>query len=317
MPSDRQRDALRMAARWHAVLCSDEVREEDRAAWRAWRAQAPENQWAWQRMELLQRQLQDLPGNLAFQTMSEEPRLGRRTLLKGVILAGGAATLGWTARQGLPWQEWLADQRSAIGERRRLTLEDGSRLVLNTDSAVDVRFDGQRRLIELHRGEILVETARSLGGDERPFVVSTHDGLIRALGTRFIVRQHRTFSEVTVLEHAVAVSNAAPGETIVQAGQALAFDAGRNLPRRFDPLAAEWANGRLVIDDWRLADLLDELARYRPGFLSADPAVADLRLSGAYPLDDTDRALAAIVHALPVRLSSHTRYWVRLLPKGR
>lgn len=58
------------------------------------------------------------------------------------------------------------------------------------------------------------------------------------------------------------------------------------------------------------------LGRYRPGLLGCDPSVAGLRLSGAYPLDDTDRALAAIARAVPVEVVSRTRYWVRLVPRG-
>ncbi|MBB3103057.1 FecR domain-containing protein [Azomonas macrocytogenes] len=315
MPTDRQRAALRMAAHWYAVLGAS-TREEDRLAWHEWHAQAPENQWAWQRLENLQQQLQGLPGNLAFQTISSEWGRDRRTVLKGLVLLAGGSTLAWTARQNLPWQPWVADQRSAIGERRSLTLADGSRLHLNTASAVDIRFDAQQRLIELQAGEIQVETVPD---PARPFLVATRDGLIRALGTRFTVRQRKAFTEVGVLQHAVAVTlkQTPQPDTLVQAGQCLAFDASHTQPLRpLDPLASEWTNGRLVIDGWRLADTLEELSRYRPGLLSCDSSIADLRLSGAYPLDDTDQALAAIVRALPVHIVSLTRYWVRLVPIG-
>ena len=64
----------------------------------------------------------------------------------------------------------------------------------------------------------------------------------------------------------------------------------------------------------RLADFVQELSRYRPGWLRCDPAVADLRVSGVFQIDDTDRALAAVAHALPVRVERRTRYWVTLIP---
>lgn len=148
--------------------------------------------------------------------------------------------------------------------------------------------------------------------------MQTRQGNIRALGTRFTVRQHADSSEVDVLEHAVAVQGQSSGaEVIVQAGQTLRFD-GRSpvSPQAGDPLRSEWAEGRLVISDWPLDQLLTELGRYRPGLLGCDPQVAGLRLSGAYPLDDTDRALAAIARAVPVEVVSRTRYWVRLVPRG-
>jgi len=60
----------------------------------------------------------------------------------------------------------------------------------------------------------------------------------------------------------------------------------------------------------RLADFLVQLSRHRPGVVRCDPAVAELVVSGVYPLDDTDRVLAALAQALPVRADYATRYWV-------
>ena len=72
----------------------------------------------------------------------------------------------------------------------------------------------------------------------------------------------------------------------------------------------------LVASNLRLADFLTELDRYRNGSLSCDPAVADLRLSGTYPLADSDRVLTALPGILPVEVRFLTRYWVRILPKS-
>ncbi|MBM7060033.1 FecR domain-containing protein [Pseudomonas sp. UL073] len=316
-PLDQQRLALKSAAQWYAVLGAEQVREEDRRAWRDWQAQHPVNQWAWQRVEGLHTQLRGLPGQLAYDTFAKAggSPLDRRSVLKGLLLVAGTGGLVYSGYPGSP-AEWLADYRTATGEQRRITLSDGTRLTLNTASAVDVRFDAGQRRLELQAGEILVETAKD---SARPFIVHTRHGRIRALGTRFTVRQHAERSEVAVLQHAVAVSPAhgAQAETRVDAGQRLSFDAQRVASlHSADPLQAEWANGRLVVNDWRLVDLLAELDRYRPGLLGCDPKVAELRLSGAYPLDDTDRALAAIARAVPVQVLSRTRYWVRVLPRG-
>lgn len=312
-----QRAALKMAAHWHAVLGSEQAGEVEQRAWRDWHAQ-PLNQWAWQRVEALRVQLRSVPGALAYSTLdnarSNAP-LHRRNVLKGLFVVAGAGGLAWVGRDELPLGEWLADYRTATGERRHVELADGSRLTLNTASAVDIRFDGQRRLVELRSGEILIETAKD---SARPFIVQTRQGTIRALGTRFTVRQHAGNSEVSVLEHAVAVRGpSGAAEVIVETGQTLHFDghtAAR--PQPADLLRSQWAQGRLVISDWRLDQLLAELGRYRPGLLGCDPQVAGLRLSGAYPLDDTDRALAAIARAVPVEVVSRTRYWVRLVPRS-
>ncbi|CUJ71963.1 DUF4880 domain-containing protein [Achromobacter kerstersii] len=77
-----------------------------------------------------------------------------------------------------------------------------------------------------------------------------------------------------------------------------------------------WTRGLLIVDNWRLDDFISHLDRYRPGRLSCDAAVAALRVSGAFPIDDTDHALAAVERALPVRVSRFTRYYTRVVARG-
>ncbi|MNG27476.1 fec operon regulator FecR [compost metagenome] len=73
----------------------------------------------------------------------------------------------------------------------------------------------------------------------------------------------------------------------------------------------------LVADNLRLAELLDALGEYRSGFLSLDPNLADLRISGSFPLHDSDKALAALPPSLPVRIERHTAWWVRVVPERK
>ena len=308
-----QRQALRDAAQWHARLGAAPDCQVTRQQWQNWYQDDDLHQWAWQRLEHLQAELRGLPGPLARRTLAGgEAGLQRRTLLKGLALGLGVSGLAWTGYRQSP--VWLADLRTGTGERRSLTLEDGTRLTLNTASAVDVRFEPAQRLVLLRAGEIFVETAR----DARPFRVRSAHGEMQALGTRFGVRQHREHTELNVLEHAVAVRNAATADALrVEAGLRLDFgDGPLPAPQPADPNQAEWRNGRLVIDGWRLDRALAELQRYRPGFIDCADEVAHLRLSGAFPLDDTDRALAAIALALPVRIDSRTRFWTRVRPRG-
>lgn len=70
----------------------------------------------------------------------------------------------------------------------------------------------------------------------------------------------------------------------------------------------------LVAQDMPLAEFLDQLSRYRPGHLDCDGAVAQLPVSGTYPLADTDQVLAMLLATLPVRLRTATRYWVVVEP---
>ncbi|MCY1243063.1 Protein FecR [compost metagenome] len=70
----------------------------------------------------------------------------------------------------------------------------------------------------------------------------------------------------------------------------------------------------LVADDMPLAQLIDSLGEYRSGYLGLDPALASLRISGVFPLNDSDKALAALPPSLPVRIERFSDWWVRVVP---
>src|SRR5690606_37333668 len=126
---------------------------------------------------------------------------------------------------------------------------------------------------------------------------------ILALGTRFSVRQDAGVSHVAVAAHAVEVRPSRTPQVVrIDTGYSLSFSADNvGLLRALDPDAQAWVHGMLVSVDWRLGDVVHELARYRPGYLGCSGQVAELRLSGAFNLDDTDIALASLEDALPIR----------------
>ncbi|VXA93634.1 FecR domain-containing protein [Pseudomonas sp. 8O] len=303
---------LETAAQWYLELRDAAPGAPQHAAHRQWLERDPRHRQAWARVERLQSTFAALPATVARPVLDGERR-SRRQLVKalGVLLAcGGSGALAW---QATPWRDWLAEQRTAVGEQRRLHLDDGSELQLNTDTALNLRFDAHSRTIQLLRGEILVHSATDAA--RRPLVVYSPHGSVRALGTRFTVRceDHRT--HVGVLQHAVAVTPAKTGVAPqrLEAGQQLWFSSNQLYPSRPLPANADaWSRGLLIVSDWRLAELTAELARYRPGQLSCDPAVADLRLSGAFHLQDIDAVLANIASTLPVRIRYFTRYWARI-----
>lgn len=311
MTADDKRQALRAAAQWLARRAGapDDVALQH--AWRLWHTANPTHRWAWQRVENLQAQLGQLPSTAAYHALDHAPaavpELSRRALLKGIVVAGGVGSLAWSGYRQAPL--WLADQRTVVGERRSLELADGTRLTLNTATAVNIQFDTQLRLITLLAGEIQIQT----GKDPRPFIVRTAEGEMQALGTRFDVRQNDTQTFLTVAEHAVQVRLSNGQQRLVSAGQAVDFDLRRISPLQVaTPGSDEWAQGRLLVDAWPLQRLLGELSRYRVGYLGCAPDVGSLLLSGAFPLDDIDAALAAVARALPVRIVHRTRYWTRL-----
>jgi transmembrane sensor len=309
-----QRQALKMAAQWFALLCDENVTEHQRQQWQAWHQQNEDHRWAWQRVEALQSQLQGVPGKFSYRTLDQAGRqstLDRRTLLKSLLLLLGVGG-SWLGFQSPLGRELRADYRTATGEIKPIVLSDGSQLVLNTASAVDVRYSAEKRLILLHSGEISLITGR----DDRPFWVESRQGAMRALGTQFLVRENDDQTQLTVLEHAVEAQLAQfPQEKRrVNAGEQISFSAVAFGQQQAASNGDSWTRGVLSVSQWRLEQVLAELARYRHGRLDCDPAIAGLRVSGSFPLKEPDRALLLLSQTLPIRLQSFTRYWLKVAP---
>lgn len=312
------------AADWLTLLMSGEATPDDQARCRAWRSAHPDHERAWRHIEAVTGRLQAMEPRAAYQALSPYAARGpgaaaRRKALR-VLLWGGMATgTGLLAARSDTARQYAADHRSATGERRTVTLDDATRITLNTASAIDVHFDAQRRLVRLVAGEILVATGHGQDGQEgqadaRPFFVQTGEGLVQALGTRFTVRQWpdgRT--SVAVLQSAVEIRPQRGAAQLLQAGQRATFTRGAVQDSgAVQQRDAAWTRGQIVADEMRLQDFADELARYRPGWIRCSPEVAGLRLSGVFPLDDTDRILAALPSVVPVQVRLRTRYWVAL-----
>ncbi|WP_168734214.1 FecR domain-containing protein [Pseudothauera nasutitermitis] len=303
------------AAFWYACLHAGDATERERGRWQQWLDGNPANQRAWARIQEVHDLFARVPGKFAAPLL-EQKKVSRRAVLRSVVVALGAGLAGVETYRHFSWHEWRADLRTAVGERRREVLADGSLLYLNTGTAVDVAFDQDERRILLHAGEILVETRPdNLPGVVRPFSVHTPHGRVRALGTRFVVRLYETHSSVQVLQDAVEIRPALSVARPVRLaeGQGMLFDRhGVKLPQPLPTGAGAWSQGRLSAVDMRLQEFLSELARYRTGYLGCAPEAADLRVSGVFPLDDPEEALNMLVETFPVTVRRLTRYWARV-----
>lgn len=317
--SEPSHETVVAAAQWLSLLHSGEASEQQRQAFAQWREADPSHALAASRLALLWGRFDGLPNSRARKTLDRVLTSKRGSTLRrtGTCLAVLiAASVAWQGvRQG---PVWLADQRTAVGERRDLMLADHSHLKLNSDSAVDLHFDGQQRLIDLKRGELWVEVAKD---PQRPFVVRTEHGTVTALGTQFLVRREAGQTRVTVLESAIAARPVEHPENAVRVAagqQATVFADHVDSPTSLghsDP--ASWTRGVLKVDDRPLVEVLDELARYRSGVMHFDrQALAGLRVSGSFPLGDSNAALAALQTNLPIRVQRFTDWLVLIKPES-
>jgi transmembrane sensor len=284
-----------------------------------WLSQDPAHAQAWARLQeriggsfntvrALDRRL---PGHTEHaRQLLLQPQTSRRDALRliaGLGLLGGGLWLGARSPLG---DSLLADLHTGRGQRETFNLVDGSRLSLNADSAVDVQFDDQQRLVILRHGELVIQVAPD---PKRPLRVRTAQGEIRALGTRFLVAQEQDASRVVVLEHSVEAKLFDGTRRDLQEGESALLYA-----RRIDPVVgdqryrADWLSGRLNVLDEPLEKVVDALRPYSRGFVRVSTDVRDLRVQGVFPLNDPARTFAALAETLPIRVD-HYSPWLTLI----
>ena len=320
MSGPRADIAAEQAARWIVQLSADDPAERDtaRAGFAAWKAADPLHATVAAGMENLLRQLHAVrepaggdhrPARAALAAIAP-----KRQRLRQLAAASAVAVLVLTGALALGERPayLLADLRSPTGQWQTHTLADGSRLTLAGGSAVNVRFNAGERHVELVRGDILVDVAKDA---QRPFIVDSGQAAIRALGTRFTVRKEDGATILSMLESTVSAQVPQHRAVVVQAGQrARITDDGVGPLTSIDAASVQqaWRAHQLVVDDLPLADVLDELARHRPGQLHYDRAQIDgIRVAAVLPLDDTDKALQLLIDNFPrLRIRMLTRYLV-------
>ncbi|WP_338746581.1 FecR domain-containing protein [Pseudomonas putida] len=305
---------LEAAATWYVQLndgASDDTRTQ---AWRQWLQASPQHAAAWARVEKLQQQWAMVPPQAALSSLGAA-QAQRRDVLKvlSLLLAMGGG--GWLAAEQVPYRALLAQQRTHGGERRAMQLEDGSQLELNVNTALDVRYDGKVRAIQLYQGEILVRPISGL--EQRPFIVHTEDGSVLNRSTEFSMRKLAQQTRVGVLQGSVEVRPQHYPDRVLQlqASQQVNFDRDDFATAHALPVdSTAWLQGMLSVNDWQLGDFVEELGRYRQGVLRCASSIRSMSISGAFRIDDTDIALANLPKTLPVKVRYISRFWVSVEP---
>jgi transmembrane sensor len=284
------------------------------AALQSWLAADPEHPRAYRQA----RQIWDLAprvrpsGRVPRADLAGPPRsthggIGRRRLVLGGALAAGLAAL----IVGGGWIEFRADYTTRVGERREVALTDGTRLHLNTDSAVRVVYGDGGRKVELLRGEVHFAVMRD---EERPFTVDADAARIEVLGTRFNVRKEPAAITIDVEDGVVAASVAGrnPIADPLRRGDRLRIDLATGTAQRsLAPPAAMalWQRGRLVVDGATVAQVLAEIGRYHRGYIILrDSELAARTVSGTYDLTQPVEAARAVVQPFGGRLTQVTPF---------
>jgi len=200
----------------------------------------------------------------------------------------------------------MADISTSAGEWQSHTLDDGSQISLNSNSAIDIRFTNNTRELILLAGQVKVTVSKDA---QRPFIVSTEHGSIEALGTEFIVSHQDASTNLAMLESKTLVKTAQQLQTTISQG--LVVSAGFSVKitedklgvlQKISPtsLAKSWQKKLLVVQNKSLADVLNEINRHRTGNIFYDnEQVQHLRVSAVLPLNDTEQALTLLMANYP------------------
>ncbi|AXI59853.1 hypothetical protein DLD99_05020 [Pseudomonas kribbensis] len=305
-PMDFSSQVAEQAVHWLLEMQQGPLNPRQQQAWQQWIDAHSEHRRAWEHMQRVNSRLRGLSSPLAHAALNAPKSGSRRQALKLLLILGAGSAVTWGMREHNPLPSLLADYCSPVGQRRKISLGAGGQLQLNTASAADVRGDGLIRLLE---GEMLLTATQ-------PFEVQTAQGLLKTQGARINVRQFAGRTQVALFEGRVELSTNGRAPMLLPVARQLSFSAtsvGEAKP--LDANSGAWADGMLVAAHMRLDDFLDELGRYRRGQLHCDAKVADLLISGTYPLDDSERILDLLEISLPVKVKRFTRYWVTVEAK--
>jgi transmembrane sensor len=324
--SERLAAAAEAAASWYSRISLGSPTAQERRAFDEWLAADAAHARAYEEYDVLWRSLGPLDGDPRVSAARSEVRSiasarGLRsarwrgasiaasvTLAASVLVAVAlGAFSGSDPKARLP--AWLGGPQSfstAVGQHSTVALEDGSEVVLNTDSEITPAYTRVERAVRMKRGQALFSVARNAS---RPFVVYAGDRRIVALGTSFDVRLEGASVQVTLLEGRVTVDtiaaqqSSAPVELAPR--QQLVTESGARPEVRDADLTAvtSWREGRLVFSDEPLADAVAEVNRYsRTKIVLADPALAALRISGVFRTGQTAGFVAALETRFPLQI---------------
>jgi transmembrane sensor len=318
--SSQNEQAIReQAAEWVVRECAGPLSPAQQQALAQWCGSDPRHARAYALAQATWAdlgRLADLPAAAPSRTLAPRalatPRHRRPRFRRGLASAA-ALLLAVLAVQWGPqaWLGWQADYRTVAGEVRQVTLPDGSRVDLDSGSAIQLAFDAQERRVRLLSGEAIFTAAPVTAAEARPFVVEYAGATSRALGTRFVVGAAGEGGWVGMLEHRVAVELQTPprqgqASQVLEEGDSLRYDQRTGLrpwPQHDLRRATDWQRGVLVFERQPLGEVVARLNQYRPGrIVVASGQLAQRQVSGVFRLDNLDSVPAVLGNELKARL---------------
>ncbi|MBJ9985376.1 FecR domain-containing protein [Acinetobacter sp. S40] len=306
------------ATEWFVRLQADDISEQELSEFQDWLKQDQSHQYAWQCLEQFGFSLANIKHPLLHQAIvavEQKDKSLWQYSLKSIIwlLVFGTSMLGlYQAEQHQLWQQWQADYKTEVGEQRQIRLADGSQIILNTNTAINIDYNTSKRKIELIKGEIQIVVGHD--AQHRPFLVQGRDGMMQDVGTHFDIRQNDQNTVVAVTEGEVQITTLKSKEkTNLLANQQVLFNQQTIQP--IEPLHSKyssWSSGTLNVYKMPLTEFITELDRYHRGKLRYDHNIAGLEVSGVFPVQDSEKVLHSLEQQLPIKVESEFYYWKKI-----
>lgn len=298
---------MEAAVDWKVRLEAGRMTVSDREAFQRWHDADPRHAQAWSRVSgVLQQPLavvQALDGPSHGQLLAARKTLlqtRRRRLLQGALVLAGTAGGGLLALDRVrPIGQLLADLRTGTGERRGFDLPDGSRVLLDARSAVDLDVGHSSRRLALRAGGLIAQVQAQSASD---LTVDTPYGTLRSAGGRFMAALHGDSVRVVALAGPLGVLAEDGGRATLEPSRGLRLSRGGLRPLPGDATAlASWETGMLSVDNAPLEDVVQALQAYYVGILRVAPEARRLPVFGVFALDDPEQAIQALAASLKLR----------------
>jgi len=293
------------AIEWFVRMRAEGFSAADRTAFEAWRDRGAENAEAFE--EVLH-----MYGHLAGMSPQRAERLARPRR-RGWAVATAAVAVACLALI-VPYDDIaasvLSDHHAGVGEQKLVTLDDGSRVHLDSRSSIAVHFSAAERRLTLLGGEAWFEVAPN---PARPFVVEAGGGSVTAIGTAFDIALETSGARVTVTQHSVNVTGG--GQSfILPEGRQTTFGAraGVGAPSSVDiDSVTAWRRGKLIVERRPLGEVLATIAKYRRGLVyCVNAATCARRVTGVFGSDDPLQSLREIETSLGLNAVHLTNYLI-------
>jgi transmembrane sensor len=288
------------AARWHALIQSDDA---DWDAFARWLEAAPMNQRAYEQIALIDDEVTRWAARHDVPVVQPVEPIRDRLPGRGWWIAGGALAASLAVVVAVPRFMTAAEAPpvyySANAGQQLVKLRDGSSARLDRGTRLTIA-DGGKGRITMESGAAYFDVRHD---PDRAFVVQAGEFVIRDIGTRFAVTRRGTQMSVAVEEGVVDVSWRGSAATLLKAGQKLDASGTRQDAeiRDVDPATvASWRDGRLIYDNTPLSLVAADISRYTSDPIAVDPAVANLKLSGILLIEDGSHLVDQIKALLPV-----------------